>query len=78
MARYFSCVQTVSRDGAASGYFVGCITYSDGGQLSVLLRHRRGPRLRRPFPIVTLDLPTIELDDPENYHEFVPLVPLAA
>ena len=78
MARHLSRVQTVSRGGAASGYFVGCTAYSDGGQLSVLLRHRRGPRLRRPFPIVTLDPPTIELDDPENYHGFVPLVPLAA
>jgi hypothetical protein len=78
MARHFNRVQTISRGGAASGYFVGCTAYSDGGQLSVVLRHRRGRRLRRPFPIVALDPPTIELDDPQNYHGFVPLVPLAA
>jgi hypothetical protein len=73
MARYLSRVQTRSPHGVPSGYFVGCTAYPDSGQLTVVLRHRRGLRLRRPFPVVTLDPPTIEIDDPQNYEGFVPV-----
>lgn len=41
----------------------------------MVLRHRRGLRLRRPFPVVALDPPTIEIDDPQNYEGFVPIAP---
>jgi hypothetical protein len=73
MSRYFSRIRTISQTGAASGYFHGCTAYSDNGRLLVVLRHRRGPQLRRPFPIVTLDPPTIEIDAPQNYEGFVAL-----
>jgi hypothetical protein len=46
--------------------------------LTVLLRHRCNTRLRRPFPLVTLEPPTIEVDDPHNYEGFVPIEPMAA
>jgi hypothetical protein len=58
--------------------FVGCTAYLDSGRLAVLLCHRRRPRLRRPFPIVALDPPTIEVDDPQKYEGLVPLAPTAA
>jgi hypothetical protein len=66
MARHFSRVQIRSPRSVPSGYFVGCTAYRDGGRLTVVLRHRRGLRLRRPFPVVVLDPPTIEIDDPQN------------
>jgi hypothetical protein len=77
MARYLSRVQTRSPCGVPSGYFVGCNAYPDSGRLTVVLRHRRSPRLRRPFPVVALDPPTIEIDDPQNYEGFVPIAPSA-
>jgi hypothetical protein len=58
--------------------FVGCTTYLDNGRLAVVLRHRRSPRLRRPFPVVALDPTTIEVDAPQKYEGFVPFAPLAA
>jgi hypothetical protein len=73
MARYISRVQTRSSGGVLSGCFVGCIAYPDGEQLTVVLRHRDSPRLRRPFPVVALDPPTIEIEDPQNYEGFVPI-----
>jgi hypothetical protein len=78
MDRYLQRVHVRSRSGGQSGYFRGCIAYFDNGHLNVLLRHRRNPRLRRPFPLVTLEPPTIEVDDPQNYEGFVPITPMAA
>jgi hypothetical protein len=78
MDRYFQRVQVRSGSGGQSGYFRGCIAYFDNDHLTVLLRHRRNPRLRRPFPLVTLEPPTIEVDDPQNYEGFVPIAPMAA
>jgi hypothetical protein len=78
MYRYFQRVHVGSESGELSGYFRGCSAYFDNGQFTVLLRHRRNPRLRRPFPLVTLDPPTIEVDDPQNYEGFVPIAPMAA
>jgi hypothetical protein len=78
MDRYFQLVQVRSRSGGQSDYFRGCIAYFDNGHLTVLLRHRRNPQLRRPFPLVTLAPPTIEVDDPHNYEGFVPIAPMAA
>ena len=78
MDRYLQRVHVRSRIGGQPGYFRGCIAYFDNGHLSVLLRHRRNPRLRRPFPLVTLEPPTIEVDDPQNYEGFVPIRPMAA
>jgi hypothetical protein len=73
MSQYLRRVQTRSPLGMASGYFVGCTAYPDAGQLTVMLRHRCGLRLRRVFPVATIDPPTIEIDDPENYEGFVPI-----
>ena len=73
MARYIRRVQTRSSGGVLSGCFIGCIAYPDGEQLTVVLRHRRSPRLRRPFPVVALDPPTIEIEDPQNYEGCVPI-----
>jgi hypothetical protein len=65
-------------EAALTGYFVGCAAYLDNGRLAVVLRYRRSPRLRRPSPVVVLDPPTIEADDPQKYEGFVPLAPTAA
>jgi len=73
MARFFSRVQIRSRDGVPCGHFAGCTAYFDNGRFIVVLRHCRGARLCRPFPAVTLDPPTIEVDNPQNYEGFVPL-----
>lgn len=78
MSRYLYRVHVRSQNGELSGYFCGCTAYLDNGHLTVLLRHRRNPRLRRPFAVLVLDPPAIELDDPQNYHGFVPLTPMAA
>ena len=78
MARHIDRVQIKSREGVQSGYFVGCTAYLENGRLTVVLRRRRDPRLRRPLPVVALDPPTIEIDDPQNYEGFVPLAPIAA
>ena len=78
MARYLSRVQTGSPRGVPSGYFVGCIAYPDSGRLTVVLCHCRSPRLRRPFPVVALDPPMIEIDDPQNYEGFVSMAPSVA
>jgi hypothetical protein len=77
MARYLSRVQTRSPRCVPSGYFVGCTAYPDSGRVTAVLRHCRSPRLRRPFPVVALDPPTIEIDDPQNYQGFVPVAPSA-
>jgi hypothetical protein len=63
-------VQIVSREGVPSGYFVGCTASLENGRLTVMFRHR-DPRLHRVLPVVALDPPTIELDDPQNYACFV-------
>ena len=76
MNRYCQRVHVRSGSGRQSGYFRGCITYFDNGHLTVLLRCNT--RLRRPFPLVTLEPPTIEVDDPRNYEGFVPIEPMAA
>jgi hypothetical protein len=55
MNRYCQRVHVRSGSGGQSGYFRGCITYFDNGHLTVLLRHRCNTRLRRPFPLVTLE-----------------------
>jgi len=78
MARYLSRVLIVSREGVPSGYIAGCTAYLENGRLTVVLRRRRDPRLRRPLPVVALDPPTIEVDDPQNYEGFVPRAPMAA
>jgi hypothetical protein len=78
MARYIGRVQTRSRDGVPCGHFVGCTAYLENGRLTVLLRRRRDPRLRRPVLVVALDPPTIEIEDPQNYEGFVPVAPIAA
>ena len=78
MSRYFSRVHARSRAGAASGYFVGCTAYPDSGRWIVVLRHRHSPQWRRPFSVVGLDPPTIEIDAPQDYEGFVPLLPRAA
>jgi len=78
MNRYCQRVHVRSGSCGQSGYFRGCITYFDNGYLTVLLRHRCNTRLRRPFPLVTLEPPTIEVDDPHNYEGFVPIEPMAA
>lgn len=72
MTRSLSRVHTRSPCGVPFGYFVGCTAYPESERLTVVLRHRRG-RLRRPFPVVALDPPTIEVDDPQNYEGFVPV-----
>ena len=77
MARYIGRVQIRSREGVQFGYFVGCTAYFENGRLTVVLRRRRDPRLRRPLPVVALDPPTIEVDDPQNYEGFVPRAPMA-
>jgi hypothetical protein len=77
MARYLSRVQIASREGVPSGYFVGCTAYLENGRLSVVLCRRRDPRLRRLLPVVALDPPTIEVDDPQNYDGFVPRATVA-
>jgi len=53
------------------------ISYFDTGNLTVLRRHRRDQRLRRPLPLVALDPPAMEVDDPQNYEGFVPIAPTA-
>ncbi len=73
---YFKRVH-VKSEGHLSGYFSGCTGYRDDGHLIVLLSHCRSPRLRRPFPLVGLDPPTIEVGDPQNYEGFVPLAAMA-
>ena len=78
MYRYFQRIHVGSESGEPFGYFRGRSTYFDNGQFTVLLRPRHNPRLCRPFPLVTLDPPTIELDDPQNYEGFVPIAPMAA
>jgi hypothetical protein len=78
MYRFFNRVQVRSREGLFSGYFRGCTAYLDNGQLTVLLRHRRNPQLRRPFPVVALEPPTIELDNPQDYEGLIPHTPMAA
>jgi len=78
MNRYCQRVHVRSGSGGQSGYFRGSVTYFDNGHLTVLLRHRGNTRLRRPFPLVTLEPPTIEVDDPHNYEGFVPIEPMAA
>jgi hypothetical protein len=78
MYRYLNRVRVRSPRGGLSGYFHGCTAYLDNGHVTVLLRHRRNPRLRRAFPVLALDPPTIEVDDPHNYDGFVPLTPMAA
>ena len=70
---YLKRVHVRSQGRGRSGYFLGCAAYLDDGHLTVLLRHCRNTRLRRPFPVVALDPPTIELGDPENFDGFVPL-----
>jgi hypothetical protein len=62
MYRYFQRVHVRSESGRQSGYFRSCSAYFDNGQFTVLLRHRRNPRLRRPFPLLTLDPRTKEVD----------------
>jgi len=76
--RYFQRVQVRSGSGEQSGYFRGCSAYLDNGQFAVLLRRRDNPRLRRPFRLLMLDPPTLEVDDPHNYEGFVPIAPMAA
>jgi hypothetical protein len=76
--RYFRQVQVRSGDGGQSGYFRGYAAYFDNAQWTVLLRHCRNPRLRRPFPVVMFDPPTIEVDNPQDYDGFVPITPMAA
>jgi hypothetical protein len=71
MAQYISRVQVESREGVPYGYFVGCNAYLDKGRLTVVLRHRCSPRLRRPFAVVALDPPTIEVENPQSYEGFV-------
>jgi hypothetical protein len=61
-----------------SANFVGSTAYLNNGRLPVVLRHCRSFRLRRPFPVVALDPPTIEVDNPQKYEVFVPLAPMAA
>ena len=78
MYRYFQRIHVRSESAGQSGYFRGCSAYFDNGRFIVLLRHRRIPRLRRPFPLVMLDPPTMEVDDPQNYEGFVPFAPMAA
>jgi hypothetical protein len=78
MSRYLNRVDVRSPDGELSGYFRGCTVYLDSGHLTVLLRHRRNPRLRRPFAVLAIDPPAIELDDPKDYDGFIPLRPMAA
>jgi hypothetical protein len=70
---YISQVQIVSREGVPYGYFVGCNAYLDNARLTVVLRHRSNPRLRRPVADVASDPPTIELENPQNYEGFVAL-----
>lgn len=69
--RYFQrvCVRSESREDA--GYFSSCSAYIGNGRLTVLLRHRWNPRVRRPFPLIMLDPPTIEIEGPQNYAGFV-------
>jgi hypothetical protein len=67
---------TLDRSSGQSGYFRSCSAYFDNGQFTVLARHRRNPRLRRPFPLFTLDPPTMEVDHPQNYEGFVPFAPM--
>jgi hypothetical protein len=71
-------VKVRSRGGRFPGYFRGCTAYLYHGQLTVLLRYRHNPQLRRPFPVVALESPTIELDDPQDYEGFIPHIPMAA
>jgi hypothetical protein len=78
MRHYLKRVEARSAKGELCGYFCGCTAYLDNGHLTVLLRHRRNPRLRRPFAVLALDPPIIEVDDPHNYDGFVPLTPMAA
>jgi hypothetical protein len=73
MIQYLSRLQARSPLGLPFGYFAGCTAYPDSQGLTVMLRHRRGLRLRRPFPVVALDPPTIEIDDPQNYEGFIPI-----
>jgi hypothetical protein len=54
-----------------SGYFVGCTASLENGRLTVMFRHRGDPRLLRVLPVVALDPPTVEVDDPQNYAGFV-------
>jgi hypothetical protein len=77
MHRYFQRIDVISRSGGQSGYFRSCSAYFDNGHLTVPLRHRRNPRLRRPFRLVALDPPAMEVDDPQNYEGFVPIAPMA-
>jgi hypothetical protein len=78
MRHYLKRVEVRSANGELCGYFRGCTAYLDNGHLTVLLRHRRNPRLRRPFAVLALDPPIIEVNDPHNYDGFVPLTPMAA
>jgi hypothetical protein len=73
MTQYLSRLQARSSLGVLSGYFAGCTAYPESGRLTVVLRHRFGLRLRRPFSVVALDPPTIEIDNPQNYEGFVPI-----
>ena len=73
MIQYLNRLQARSPLGVPSGYFAGCTAHPDSRGLTVMLRHRLGLRLRRPFPVVALDPPTIEIDDPQNYEGFIPI-----
>jgi hypothetical protein len=78
MTFYIGRVYVRSPEGVLCGYFPGCTAYSEDGESSVLLGQRLDPRLRRPFPIIALDPPTIGIDDPQSYRGFVPRTPMAA
>jgi hypothetical protein len=69
-------VNVKTRDGVLTGHFNWCPTHVFNGQRFVTLHLVLNPTPRCPFPIVSFDpVPTIELDDPENYGGFVRVAP---